>query len=540
MKDNSRLIIAPLILLIGLGCGFSWIFFGSACLVLCRDETTILLTSEVPLQSTKPVSPTLTNDNRIGIPTLLPSGFVTSTVVGTVPTNQSSAGPVTSAKPELPVTAIATVFTDYNLLVKLNPDTKVATVSQIISYVNHTTETLRELQLVVDPQRRPGVFKLQTIRRIGTELPLANKLVDGVMHLSLVPPVLPGQQLVLRLDYELRLPNKADYFGYTARQLNFGDWFPFVPPYIAGQGWLIHAPASVGEYLVRDIANHHVKIQLETANYLKWQIAASGIIMRQDNIWTYELPQSRGFDWSLSTEYISSIRTVTLSDSKVITIESYSFPEHLKAGQAVANIATQAMQLYSEKFVPYAHANLVAVEADFADGMEYDGLFFLSKDYYANYDGTPNNYLTLLAAHETAHQWWFGLIGNDPALEPWLDETLATYSELLFLERYYPHLTQWWWQFRVERYAPIGDVGASIYTYSAFRPYVNAVYLRGVLYLRELRQALGEPAFLGFLRDYAASNRYRLSNTERFHEQVAALSVPKRDEIRMRYFVRAR
>ena len=31
--------------------------------------------------------------------------------------------------------------------------------------------------------------------------------------------------------------------------------------------------------------------------------------------------------------------------------------------------------------------------------------------------------------HETAHQWFYSLIGNDQARDPWLDEGLATWAE---------------------------------------------------------------------------------------------------------------
>ena len=85
------------------------------------------------------------------------------------------------------------------------------------------------------------------------------------------------------------------------------------------------------------------------------------------------------------------------------------------------------------------------VEADFLDGMEYDGLYFLSKGFYNLYSGGPADYLTAIAAHETSHQWWYSAIGNDQALEPWLDEALATYSERLFYENLHPEGLVWWW-----------------------------------------------------------------------------------------------
>jgi aminopeptidase N len=30
--------------------------------------------------------------------------------------------------------------------------------------------------------------------------------------------------------------------------------------------------------------------------------------------------------------------------------------------------------------------------------------------------------------HEIAHQWWYGLVGNDQYRDPWLDESFASYS----------------------------------------------------------------------------------------------------------------
>ena len=39
-----------------------------------------------------------------------------------------------------------------------------------------------------------------------------------------------------------------------------------------------------------------------------------------------------------------------------------------------------------------------------------------------------------LIAHETAHQWWYSVIGNDEINEPWLDEALTEYSTILYFE----------------------------------------------------------------------------------------------------------
>ena len=35
------------------------------------------------------------------------------------------------------------------------------------------------------------------------------------------------------------------------------------------------------------------------------------------------------------------------------------------------------------------------------------------------------------ASHEVAHEWFYGLVGNDQGRDPWLDEAFATYAEAL-------------------------------------------------------------------------------------------------------------
>ena len=38
----------------------------------------------------------------------------------------------------------------------------------------------------------------------------------------------------------------------------------------------------------------------------------------------------------------------------------------------------------------------------------------------------PTDYVV---THELAHEWWYALIGDDQARDPWLDEAFASYSE---------------------------------------------------------------------------------------------------------------
>jgi hypothetical protein len=49
-------------------------------------------------------------------------------------------------------------------------------------------------------------------------------------------------------------------------------------------------------------------------------------------------------------------------------------------------------------------------------GMEYPELVFTTT-------------IPFVVSHEVAHQWWYGIVGDDQYAEPWLDEGFATYVE---------------------------------------------------------------------------------------------------------------
>ncbi|MCX6033461.1 MAG: M1 family aminopeptidase, partial [Chloroflexi bacterium] len=296
-------------------------------------------------------------------------------------------------------------------------------------------------------------------------------------------------------------------FGYNDRQINLVDWYPFIVPYSGG--WLLHPPAEVGEHLVYDEANFDVTLSL-TDPTLPITLAASSLAEVAAGSWHYLLENSRTFVFSAGTAY----QTASTAAGG-LTVTSYYFREEEIPAHVVLDETARALTTFGVLFGPYPHPSLSIVETPFYDGMEYDGLFFLSRDYYTAYDGTVLNLLIDIAVHETAHQWWFGSVGNDQALVPWLDEALATYSEKLFYEKNYPGVTAWW-AFRVDPYAPAGWVDTDIYNGSDFQSYANAVYLRGAQFLEALRGRISDEAFFAFLKDYAAQMSGKRATAEDF------------------------
>jgi hypothetical protein len=293
--------------------------------------------------------------------------------------------------------------------------------------------------------------------------------------------------------------------------LNLGHWYPFLPVYTTETGWLAYSPNLVGEHTVPEIADFDLELVLLHAPE-EIQVAASGPIRKVENRFSLTARASRNLTLSMSPHF--RIFETRVGATRVI---SYAFPETPAAGEAALLATAQALELFNPIFGTYPHPTLSVVAGNFPDGMEFDGLFFISQEYHQAFDGSPQNILTFLAVHETAHQWWYGRVASNQAIEPWLDEALCTYSERIFYENQYPGLLEWWWSFRVMFYDPKpGSLGDTIYQYGSFRPYVNNIYLSGAVFMENLRASVGEEVFFNGLKSYATEYRNGFATTEDF------------------------
>jgi len=429
--------------------------------------------------------------------------------------------PTLTSPPTATPTPVPEINSSYTIEAELDYGAHRLQVRETIRYANTSGELLNELVLMVDPMYYPGAFQLNSLTwEDGQPVEGAN-LETGKITLPLRQPLPDGDTITLLVDYQLNIPTpvvsptiRPIPFGYTERQTNLVDWYPFVAPYIPGKGWIAHPAGYYGEHLVYDIADYEVSIRFSEPNP-NLVIAASAPANQDGDWFRYSHPAARNFVWSVSPYY--QVLSAEVGD---VDIASYAFAGQEAANQAVLQTTAQALGLYSKIYGPYPRPMLSVVEADFLDGMEYDGLYFLSKGFYNLYTGTPGEYLIAIAAHETAHQWWYALVGNDQALEPWLDEALSTYSERLYYENLSPEALDWWWTYRVNYYNPRGWVNNSIYNpqgeVEAYRAYRDAVYLNGAVFLEELRKLIGDQSFFAFLKEYVQQYSLKQSTAESF------------------------
>src|SRR4051812_16741952 len=183
----------------------------------------------------------------------------------------------------------------------------------------------------------------------------------------------------------------------------------------------------------------------------------------------------------------------------------------------ISAVAAGALADFDRRFgaYPYRELDIHLLPYDYDGGDEYPGLILL---YSAGHVGAGTRYV---AAHEVAHQWWYGVVGNDIYREPWLDEAFAQYSGIIYAEDAASRaVAASDWEREVQRRyrgaVADGDlrIGLSITAYPNFSVYYRTIYGKGPVFLRMLREELGDEIFFKALQVYYRRHRYGIATTK--------------------------
>ncbi|WP_394530915.1 M1 family metallopeptidase [Priestia aryabhattai] len=96
--------------------------------------------------------------------------------------------------------------------------------------------------------------------------------------------------------------------------------------------------------------------------------------------------------------------------------------------EEISEEASDALHYFQEKIGPYPFKQLDIIVDQL--GMEYPGVVTAHSVYNAS---VSDESLKRIVVHEIAHQWFYGVISNDPYHNAWLDEGFADFATTLYL-----------------------------------------------------------------------------------------------------------
>lgn len=419
--------------------------------------------------------------------------------------------------------------TRYTIRVDIDYESHTFQGSAQIIYTNQEDVLLDSLYFRLFPNGHKsygdGKLEVSAVSVDGLSVETALSVSNTVLMVKLPAPLQIRRQALIEMEFQGQVAegfgdpeNPQGYGIYTYSQgvLSMSGWYPLLAVYDQ-DGWNLDPVSDLGDSVYSDAAFYDVSVTTDA----DLVVVATGSLISQEisgnaRRWRFISGPARDFYLVMSPDFKVTSRSVGRTQ-----VNSYYLPDHAEAGQAALSVAATALDIFNRRFGLYPYKELDVVEAPMQNalGVEYPGIFLVAS---VLYDNPAQDSFAIATSHETAHQWWYNVVGNDVFDDPWLDEALATFSSGLYyqealgqpeyqgfkgyLQRRVDALRQEGLDEQVTRslayFESLGEPGV----------YGTVVYTKGALFFMVLREEIGDKAFFDALQDYYQQYQFQVAD----------------------------
>lgn len=321
----------------------------------------------------------------------------------------------------------------------------------------------------------------------------------GTILILMAPKSLPaGTPVDAHLTFSITMPRGADdRITQLGSNIRLGSAIPMLS-WVRGEGWQT-SPAvdAFAESVASEVADYDVAVEVPP----DFTVLATGE-EREPGHFIAEAVR----DWGATVGKLRLASVVAQGGKTEVVVGVSEGSRDVPI--ALAQSAAAALDAMAERFGPYPYRRLtVGVTPELDGGIEFPQHILLGT-------GVSDDHLM----HEVAHQWFYGIVGNDQYRDPWLDEGLAKYADASIDNR-----------LEAIRAVVIprqgrGHLGESMgYWQAHLGAYFRSVYIQGAQVMANLGDQLGGGAVVDCaLRRYVHANAYRLARPA---DLLAALRV---------------
>ncbi len=363
---------------------------------------------------------------------------------------------------------------DYEMEIRLNPETHQVDGHQRLTYTNNSPDTLRTVYYhlyfnafqpqsmmaernrhLPDPDGRtvPRIFNLtpdeqgrQTVTSLTQDgTPVSYEVYDTVLRVDLAEPIPPGTSTTFIMDYRSQVPLQTRRSGRNSRgddiDYTMTQWYPKMAEYDE-RGW--HA----NYYINREYYAPYGEFDVEITLPAEYTIGATGVLQNPDEVghgydidgsgtwrpsdglpdadtltWHFRAEDVHNFAWSADPDYIHDKVTADGTTHHIL----YK-PEVAEQWRPLRNNMPDLTAYFSDEYGDYPYPQMTVAQGG-DGGMEYpmftvvssyDGPAFEEKSSYRSILGTT--------VHEFAHMWFYSALGSNEADYAWMDEGFTSYA----------------------------------------------------------------------------------------------------------------
>jgi hypothetical protein len=318
-----------------------------------------------------------------------------------------------------------------------------------------------------------------------------------VLEARLPAAVAPGATGSLSLTFTVHVRKADDRFGHAGKIALLGNVIP-VLAVEDDRGLHLERYSPNGESFYTLAASWDTRLRIPA----QLRAASTGAVLSEHvrrGERTLHVGTAQARDFGLA---IGPLR-VTSTTVRGVRIRAF-FRKGTRGARSNLRAAGRTVDYLSRRMAPYGGRELDVVLLGGGvggfGGMEYPELVFTMP-------------VPFVVAHEVAHQWWYGLVGDDQYAEPWLDEGFATYVEGSLFGEFQD----------CDSRKPFGVVPPRFRRYRLDAPmatwdrapvaYGWVVYVGGACALRTLEREIGRPRATALFRLLQTRFRFGIMRT---------------------------
>ena len=431
-------------------------------------------------------------------------------------------------------------LTNYTLNLNFDDGSKTLTGEETVDFINPYDVTLKKLEFHLYPNafRQDATYRPVNNTNYNRAYPngfsegnitINNVSVDGVekevviggtdqniLEVELSEELFPEDRVSVSISFSVLLPNVNHRFGYGLNTYNFGNFYPILCIYEDGEFCEVNYGAN-GDPFYSNMANYDVNITYDD----DFTLASTGV---QNETLTSEGSKTTSITAQVVRDFAFVLsRNFSVISKKTGNTTVYYYYYEDDNAKTSLQAGVDAINTFNNLFGEYPYSTYSIVKTNFVHGgMEYPNLVYISDDVEDYKD-----YLNVII-HETAHQWWYNLVGSNACEYAWMDEGLTEYSTLMFYRENpsYEVDIQEVLNASLSSYILFSEIYESVYgefdgvmsknvnDFTGEMAYVYVTYVKGELFFNTLEEVLGEKVFLKGLKQYFNEYKFKIATPD--------------------------
>ena len=386
----------------------------------------------------------------------------------------------------------------------------------------------------------PAPGRIESVRQPGGgELAFSYRRDNATaVEIELPQAVQPGERATVEIEAVIKLPNKQGRWGHWKGVHVLANALPTVAFYDA-DGWhaMPFVPWHQPFWNEAGIYTATMTLPEEQKLACSAKVAAEKIDGPTRTV-SFEPFVGRDFTVVASADFREYTKTTTTKAGQEIKLTCLAFARHEFYAKKMLDTIADAIPIFANWFGPFPYDHFTIAESYFGwNGNESAGLVMIDERVF-EMPKAGVGYVEYLVSHETCHQWWYNLVGNNGYGETFLDEGAATFftHKMLDIARGPNNqMVAWDSQFtpRIKREnyrfsSMIGAIGreemqpaaASLPEFGNLFALFTGAYDRGSKVYGLMEARLGENGFDEFIRDLVSKYSWRVLSAKQLQKEL--------------------